>query len=352
MNGRIITFAEALREAAREALASDPAVFIIGLGAPDPKGIFATTTGLADAFPGRVLDMPVAENAVTGMCIGAAMTGMRPLITHQRVDFALTAMEQIANQAGNWRYMFGGRRGLPITMRMVIGRGWGQGPQHAQSLQATFAHFPGLKVVMPATAADAGGLLLSAIAEDDPVIFLEHRWLHASTSEVPERLRPIEIGKAAIRRRGRDVTIAATSLMVLEALRAAEALAAAGVEAEVIDLRSIAPLDRDCLLESVRRTGRFVAADTGWHSFGVAAETIATVTEGAFASLIAPPARVALPDAPSPTSPALAVAYYPGAPEIENTVRRLLDMPERPDAAADESPVGRDVPGQSFTGPF
>ncbi len=352
MSGRIISYAEALREATREALSRDPSVFVIGLGAPDPKGIFATTIGLAEAFPGRVLDMPVSENAVTGMCIGAAMTGMRPLITHQRVDFALTAMEQIANQAGNWRYMFGGRRGLPLTMRMVIGRGWGQGPQHAQSLQATFAHFPGLKVLMPATAADAGGLLLAAIADDDPVILLEHRWLHASTSEVPEHLRPLEIGKAVIRRCGRDVTIAATSLMVLEALRAAEELAAAGVEAEVIDLRSIAPMDRDCLLESVRRTGRFVAADTGWHSFGAAAEMIATVSEGAFSGLISPPVRVALPDAPSPTSPALAVAYYPGALAIENTIRRLLDMPERPDDVGGKSPVGRDVPGKTFTGPF
>src|SRR6516164_1480228 len=258
-NDRQLTYAQAINEAIDLSLARDPKVYVIGLGVPDTDGIFGTTRNLAKKYgPRRVFDMPVAESGMTGIALGSALVGMRPVMTHVRVEFSMLAMDQICNQAAKWHYMFGGQACVPLTVRMIIGRGWGQGAQHSQSLHAWFAHIPGLKVVMPSTVYDAKGLLMAAIADDNPVILLEHRWLLGMRGHVPEGPYEVPLGQPRIARRGRDLTIVGSSYTTLEALRAADQLAAEGVDAEVIDLRTIAPLDDSQILDSVRRTGHLV----------------------------------------------------------------------------------------------
>lgn len=349
--GRLLKYSEALREAADICLERDPRVYMMGLGVPDPKGIFGTTVGLQEKYGDRrVFDMPVSENGMTGVAIGSAIVGMRPVLTHQRLDFALLSLEQIVNQAAKWHYMFGGKMRVPLVIRMIIGRGWGQGPQHSQSLQAWFAHVPGLKVVMPTTAYDAKGLFIAAVEDDNPVIFLEHRWLHNVTGDVPAGHYTTPIGKARVAREGGDVTIVAASYMVLEALKAAEELVSQGVEAEVIDLRTISPLDHEAIAASVARTGRLVVVDTASKSFGIAAEILASVAEAGIA-LRCPPTRVSLPDFPTPTAPILARHYYPRAPQVEDAVRVQLGLPARPPEVLGDADF-LDVPDPSFTGPF
>jgi pyruvate dehydrogenase E1 component beta subunit len=256
-------------------------------------------------------------------------------------------MDQIVNNAAKWKYMSGGTLSVPLTIRAIIGRGWGQAAQHSQSLQATLAHVPGLAVVMPATPADAKGLLMAALAADFPVICLEHRWLYDKSGPVPEEPYMLPIGRGRIAREGRDVTIAAVSHMVLEALDAAAKLAADGIAAEVVDLRSVRPLDADLVAASVAKTGRLVVADTGWRGFGVGAEIAARIVEECFGALRAPIRRVALPEVPTPCSPALERIYYPGAPEIVAAARSTLG--EAGVGAAPSTPDGRH---REFSGPF
>jgi len=256
---RTITAAEAIREAQDVALAADAAVCVIGEGVADPKGVFGTTVGLVDAHgPARVIEMPLAENAFTGMAIGAAMMGQRPIVVHQRVEFSLLAMEQMVNSAAKLHYVSGGAHRVPLVIRLVVGRGWGQGPQHSQSLEAMFATVPGLKVIAPALPADAKGMLLSAIADDNPVIVLEHRWIHYTAGAVDEGWAAEPLDGPRRLRAGDDVTVVASSYMTLEAMQALDALAAEGVGVDLFDLRVIRPLDLDAVAESVRRTGRLV----------------------------------------------------------------------------------------------
>jgi len=350
---RILPFHQAILEATDICLERDPRVYLMGLGVPDPRGIFGTTIGLQEKFgPGRVFDVPVSENGMTGIAIGSAITGYRPILTHQRFDFALLTMEQLVNQAAKWHYMFGGQASVPLVIRMVIGRGWGQGPQHSQALHAWFAHVPGLKVVMPATAADAKGLLISAVEDNNPVIFLEHRWLHAITGHVPEGHYTTPIGPARTVREGKDVTIAATSYMVLEAIRASEMLEENGIFAEILDMRTIAPLDLPRITASVEKTGRLAVADIGTKSFGIGAEIISTLTEINPAIFKAPPTRIALPDFPTPTSPALAAHYYPRAPHIADGVLRMFGKSGSQETLQCDSSLHYDVPDRSFKGPF
>ncbi len=350
---RQLKFSDAIREATDQAMAIDPSVYIVGLGVPDPKGIFGTTLGLVDKYgPDRVMDMPLSENAMTGIALGSALAGMRPIITHQRMDFALVAMEQMVNQAAKWHYMFNGQACVPMVVRMIIGRGWGQGPQHSQSLQAWFAHIPGLKVVMPTTAYDAKGLMAAAIEDNNPVIFIEHRWLHGVADAVPEAYYTVPIGKARVMRSGTDVTVVGTSYMALESLRAADILKDLGVSAEVIDLRTIRPWDTETVLASVRKTGRLVVADTGGTAFGISAEIVATVLEREFSALQAAPVRIALPDHPCPTSPALADHYYPRANTLVDTILRMLGKECVTSVQPGHALQKLDVPDPSFKGPF
>lgn len=350
---RELKFNRALREAIDLCMEEDPTVYLMGLGVPDPKGIFGSTLGLAEKYgPSRVMDMPTSENGMTGIAIGSALVGMRPIMTHQRLDFALLALDQLVNQGAKWHYMFGGQRPVPLVVRMIIGRGWGQGPQHSQSLQAWFAHVPGLKVVMPATPHDAKGLLIASIEDPNPVIFLEHRWLYDIRGPVPEGIYRVPLGCARVARAGEDLTIVAASYMTLEALRAADALAADGIAAEVIDLRTLSPLDEEAILRSVRKTGRLIVADTGWTSYGIGAEIIARVTERALDALAAPPRRVALPDCPAPTSSALTKCYYPRAAQIVDAAGAILGLALAGSPAGSNESRHPDVPDPSFTGPF
>ncbi len=350
---REIKYSEAINEAIDLCMSRDPAVYIMGLGVPDPKGIFGTTTGLQQKYgKERVMDMPLSENGMTGVAIGSALVGMRPIMTHQRIDFAMLAMEQIVNQAANWHYMFGGKMSVPLVIRMIIGRGWGQGAQHSQSLQAWFAHVPGLKVIMPTTPYDAKGLLISSIEDNNPVICIEHRWLYNLTGLVPESEYRVPIGKAKVIRKGDDLTIVSLSHMTIEALRSAEILAKDGISTEVVDVRTLKPLDETLIFESVRKTGRVLVLDTGWKTVGFSAEIVARIAENAFSYLKCPPERMALPDCPTPTSPALDRYYYPRVPDIAATASRMLGIKATEYDRITVVDVPFDVPDKNFTGPF
>lgn len=311
-------FREAIRDATVEVMREDPRVFVLGIGVSDVKGVFGTTLGLAEEFGAdRVFDIPISENALAGVCVGATFRGLRPIFVHQRIDFLMLTMDQLVNHAAKWRSMFGGRQAVPLVMRAIVGRGWGNGPQHTQSLHALFAHVPGLKVVVPATPYDAKGLLIGAIENDDPVIYIEHRWLHEEEGEVGGGSYRVPLGSARVARTGSDLTIAAVGPLVHEALKAAQALMGQGISAEVIDIRSIRPLDRKTLLTSVARTGRLVVADADWGPCGVSAEIVALVAEHALDALKAAPVRVTWPDSPVPSSAALETRFYPGSRQIQ-----------------------------------
>ena len=353
-----IKFNEAILQATDQLMAEDPSVYIMGLGVPDPKGIFGTTTGLEKKYGSqRVLDMPTSENGMTGIAIGSALLGLRPIMTHQRVDFFLLALDQLINNAAKWHYMFGGQASVPLVIRLIIGRGWGQGPQHSQTLHSYFAHIPGLKVVMPSTPYDAKGLLAAAVKDNNSVIFLEHRWLHNIYGEVPAELYSIPLGKANIVTAGSDLTIISCSHMTLEAFKAAKYLKEDGISVEIVDLRSIRPLDKETLLASVKKTGHVLIADPDWKTCGFASEIVSLIVEEAFDHLKVPPKRVTYPDSLSPTSWVLANHYYPTAKDIAVAALNLLKRPtcarKLLENILQEKMGGPlDVPDPSFTGPF
>ena len=346
-------FATAINDALHQAMANDSSVICYGLGVTDPRAVFGTTASLEKRFGSeRVFDMPTSENAMTGIAIGAALNGIKTVMTHQRIDFFLLAMDQLVNGAAKWHYMFGGQSSIPITIRLIIGRGWGQGPTHSQNLQAWFAHIPGLKVVMPTTPEDAKGLLLASIFDPNPVIFLEHRWLHNAIGEVPDGDIRVPLGRAKIAKPGTDLTLVAMSYMTVEALHAANYLEQQGVSCEVIDLRTIKPLDWQTVMDSVTKTGRLLALDSGFTTGSVAGEIVARVAMEKFHDLKSAPARLAMPDVPEPTSPALTEGFYVRAADVAAKVMEMvgrdpgrvrLDLP---------APTPHDVPGEWFKGPF
>lgn len=356
---RILNVAEAIREATDIAMARDPRIFVMGEGVSDPKAIFGTTAGLAERHgAARVMEMPIAENGFTGIAIGAAIMGRRPLIVHQRVDFALLSLEQLFNNAAKTCYITEGRHTVPIVVRMIVGRGWGQGPAHSQSLESLFAMVPGLKVVMPTTAREAKGQLIAALEDPNPVIMIEHRWVHYATGHVPEGYYTVPLDGPRRVREGGDVTIVATSYMLLEALRAAETLAKVGVGADVIDMAVLRPFEADLIVESVRRTGRLLCVDTGFRRFGIGAEVVATVVERALESLIKPPVRLGLPEHPTPSTRALLADFYPTTLSIIDAAAALADIDParlavpRAELALELAKLPVDVPHPTFRGPF
>jgi len=318
-------YADAIRAGLCDAMRLDPSVFVFGIGVDGKSGVFGTTYGLVDEFGAeRVFDTPISEQGLTALAAGAANAGLRPVLVHQRFDFSLYAMDQIANWISLWRYISGGVATMPLTIRVIVGKGWGQGAQHAKSLHAWFAHLPGMQVVMPATPADAKGLLIQSIFSDDPTLFVEARSLFSMEEEVPVAPYRIALGKACVRRQGTDISIVAMGSMAPNALDAADILSKEGVSAEVLDLRTVAPLDIAAVLNTVRHTGRLVVCEPGWGDMGVAAEILAAVSERAHGALKAPPTRVAWPRTYSPTSSALEGAYYPGANEIVTACRTAV----------------------------
>ena len=349
----VMTFANAINEALTEAMTLDSDVICYGLGVPDPKGVFGTTIGLQEKFgDDRVFDMPTSENAMTGIGVGAALYGLRPVITHQRLDFALLSMDQLVNNAAKWRFMFGGQRGVSLTVRMILGRGWGQGPTHSQNLQAWFAHVPGLKVVMPTTASDAKGLLLSSIFDPDPVMFLEHRWLHNLRGEVPDGDWRVSLGKATFLRKGADVTVVSMSYMTIEALHAVDHVSTQGVYCDLIDLRCVRPLDWQAVEASVNRTGRLLVLDTGNLTGSISGEIVARIAENCWDKLKCPPQRLAMPDYPEATSPGLTENYHVRAEHIAKKIGVMIAKEVEFSSLKNQRVHPHDVPGDWFKGPF
>jgi len=322
---RKLCYSLAINEAFHQMMAIDESVFLIGQGTKSPWYVGNTAKGLLDRFGAkRIIDTPVSENAMTGAAVGAAIAGMKPIIVHPRMDFMFYAFDPIINQAANWHYMNGGKLSVPVVIWGIINRGGEQAAQHSQALHAMFSHVPGLKVVMPATAYDAKGLMISAILDPNPVIYIDDRFLYGAEDVVPGNIYEVEIGKGIIRKEGTGVTVVAISLMVREALKAADNLAKQGIDVECIDLRTAKPIDRDLILASVKKTGRLVVADVGWKTCGLAAEISALVSEQAFEYLKAPIIRVALPDCPAPASAVLEKEYYKTHMDIEVAVKKVL----------------------------
>jgi acetoin:2,6-dichlorophenolindophenol oxidoreductase subunit beta len=324
---RTTTYVHAINEALRQLMEQSDRVFLMGQGVTSPWYVGNTTVGLLERFGhDRVIDTPVSENGITGAAVGAALAGMRPIVVHPRLDFMYYAFDPIMNHAANWRYMFGDKLGVPVTIWGIINRGGEQSAQHSQAIQALFAHIPGLKVVMPATPYDAKGLLVAASEDGDPVVFIDDRWLYDIEGEVPEELYSVPIGKGVVRKKGKDITIVASSYMAVEALKAAYALENEGLDIEVIDLRTIKPLDAPLILRSLRKTGRLLIADGGWKTCGISAEVSAIIAEGPLIKTIkAPVMRVALPDVPAPASSVLEKAYYKRSPDIGSAARQLME---------------------------
>jgi pyruvate dehydrogenase E1 component beta subunit len=322
---RALTYGLAINEAIHQMMAADPSVLLLGQGVKSPWYVGSTANGLLDRFgPERVIDTPVSENAMTGAAVGAALAGMRPIVVHPRMDFMLYAFDPIINQAANWHYMSGGRSSVPVVFWGIINRGGEQAAQHSQALHSLFAHIPGLKVVAPSTSFDAKGLMIAAIRDANPVVFIDDRRLYDLEEEVPEEIYEVEIGRGIIRQEGEDVTIIALSSLAPAALEAASSLGREGVSCQVVDLRSLRPLDCQLITESVAGTGRAVIADPGWKTGGIGAEVAALLSEEAPGLLKSPVRRVALPDTPAPAARALERAYYPVADDITAAVRSLL----------------------------
>jgi acetoin:2,6-dichlorophenolindophenol oxidoreductase subunit beta len=322
---RELDYGSAINEAFTQLLESDPTVLLIGQGLYSPWYVGSSMVELEKHFgTDRVIDCPVSENGTTGIAIGAAMAGLRPVMVHPRMDFMVLATDQILNQAAKAHYMFGGAVSVPVVIRGIINRGGEQAAQHSQALQSHYMHIPGLKVVMPSTAYDAKGLLIASVYDGNPVIYIDDRWLYSERCAVPEAAYQVPLGQGAIRRPGTDATIVAISYMNIEALKAAETLAAEGIECEVVDPRTLKPLDEDIIYGSVAKTGRLVVADGAWRSCGAAGEISALVAENAFDSLRAPIQRVTLAEAPAPASAPLEKAYYPWADDIVAAVKRTI----------------------------
>ena len=323
---RRLNYAKAINEALSQAMGLLPEVIILGQLVDYKPGVFGTTTGLADRFgTDRVQDFPVAESMMTSTAIGAALVGMRPVLVHQRLDFMMYSLDAIVNWLSLWRFKSNGESGIPVTIRAIVGKGWGQGPQHSKSLHAWFAHLPGIKVAMPATAYDIKGLLLESILGEDPAIIIENRSLFSMTDDVPEVPYRVRFGQAVIRRTGTDLTLVAIGAMVPIALRVASQLASESIDVEVIDPRTISPLDKDAICDSVSKTKRLVVADPGWQSVGVAAEIVSLVCERLGSELVANPARICLPDSHTPMSAALEEKYYPNDESLAKAIRTMFE---------------------------
>ncbi|MFA9563466.1 MAG: alpha-ketoacid dehydrogenase subunit beta [Acidimicrobiales bacterium] len=325
MSGRELTYLKAFNEGLRQVMEADPDVFVAGEDVGRTGGVFHSFDGLVDQFgERRMVDTPIAEQAIIGLGIGAAVVGLRPIVDLMFMDFVLVSMDQIANQAAKLKYMFGGNARLPMTITTNGGAGLSAGAQHSQSLEAMLCHVPGLKVVMPSTPYDMKGLLVACVRDDNPTILVKHKKMLGIKGEVPEDLYEVPIGTASVTRTGADVTLVAYSRMAVEALAAAEQLVGEGIDCEVIDLRTVAPLDIETVVASARKTNRIVVVHEAVRSGGLGAEIAAQVQEHAFDHLDAPVARVGAPAAPIPFSPALESAYVPDAERIAAEIRATL----------------------------
>lgn len=323
-NGREITYGEAIREAIAEEMRRDPRVFIMGEDVAETGTVFKVLTGLVDEFgPKRVIDTPISEAGFTGMGVGAALTGMRPIVDIMFGDFITLTMDQMVNQAAKTHYMSGGKLKVPMVMRTTLGATRRSAAQHSQSLHAWFSHIPGLKIALPATPYDAKGLMKSAVRDDNPVVIFEDKMMYQTKGVVPEEEYTIPLGVADVKRVGSDITLVATSSMVLVALEAAERLAEIDISAEVIDPRTTFPLDKQTLIESAKKTSRAMVIDEGYQRYGVTGEIASVIAEGAFYYLDAPVKRMGAMDVPVPFSPVLEDLTVPTAVGVVEMAKSL-----------------------------
>ncbi|MBO88276.1 MAG: alpha-ketoacid dehydrogenase subunit beta [Rickettsiales bacterium] len=322
---RELSYAGAVYEATRQEMARDENVFVFGLGVDDAKGMYGTTADLHKEFGStRNFDTPLSEDAMTGVAIGAALAGMRPIHVHQRMDFLLLCMNQLINMAAKTSYMFAGACNVPMVVRAIIGRSWGQGAQHSQALHSFFMHVPGIKVVAPTTPHDAKGCLIAAIRDDNPVIFMEHRMLYGNRGVVPKEIYEVPFGQARQLTEGQDITIIGVSHMVVECLRAAQVLKGVGISAEVIDPVTLAPLDINAILTSANKTGHLLIVDTSWTICGAGSEIVARVVEETGEQGIPKMKRMGFAPAPCPTTRPLENIYYPNGQTIAEAAHQLV----------------------------
>lgn len=347
-------FALQIHECLDENLLRDSKFIVMGLGVNDPKGVFGTTTDLSNKYGrDRVLETPTSENAMTGIGVGLAISGFRPLMVHQRLDFFLLAMDQLVNSAAKWHYMFGGQQSVPITIRLILGRGWGQGPTHSQNLHAWFTHIPGLKVVMPAFARDVKQLLQSSIDDPNPVLFIEDRWCHVQEVDRSEISNTkLTLGRAEVVKEGLDITIVSAGFSTIQSLQAVSALEKNGINAELIDLKSLKPLDLDTIATSIQKTGRLLVVDSGAPISSFASEIISIVSRKYFSSLKQAPQMITAPDVPEPTSHGVIEEFKFDSSTIAAAIGEMLSREINPEdiRALRKFPI--DVPNSDFKGPF
>ena len=351
-----IKFSKAINEAMHYCMKKDKKVLCFGLGVTDPKRIFGSTEGLLEKFgKNRVFDVPTSENAITGIGIGLSLNKFKPVMVHQRLDFFLLAMDQLVNSAAKYYYMFGKRISVPITIRLIIGRGWGQGPTHSQCLHSWFAHIPGLKVVMPANANDAKNLLISSINDPNPVVFIEHRWLYDNETKYENKIS--KLGRAEVVKKGKDVTIVAMSILVLEAIQASKILKKYfNISTEVINLKTIAPLDWNLLFRSVKKTKNLIVADLGFSNNSFANEVIYRCENKV--KFKNKSIKIAMPDYSVPTSISLTEDFYPNSITIIKKILKMFNIKFeekflkkfKEELSLDKN--HHDVPGSWFKGPF
>jgi len=357
-NKNTIKFSDAILDGMSYALKNIQGTYIIGEGVPDPKAIFGTTKGLSKKYNNKkIFDMPVAEAGMTGIVIGSSINGLRPIMIHQRVDFMLISMDQLANTAAKLSYIFNGQLNVPIVIRAVIGRGWGQSAQHSQTLESLFANFPGLKVVSPSNAIDARDLLVASIRDNNPVIFLEHRWLHDTYSNF-QPLRKITLDGPKKISNGKDLTIIGFSYSISEILNATKILKKADIKIEIIDLRIIRPLNLKLIFKSVLKTRKVIIVDNGFSNYGVSSEIIASICEKMSNKLKANPIRIGIEAHPTPSTKSLITNYYPSVKKIIKSATKLLSLNNNKiqkineELAKYNNNLEIDVPNQDFKGPF
>ena len=352
MNKNKKKFNEAINDGLIFSLKKDKNLLCYGLGINDPKTTFSTTHNLLEKFgKKRIFEVPNSENTVMGLAVGAALGDVRSIISHQRLDFFLLAMDQLVNSAAKWKYMFGRKKSLPITIRLIIGRGWGQGPTHSQNLQSWFNHIPGLKIVCPASPRDAQQLLINSIFDPNPVIFIEHRWLHNVYGPV-EKPKIEKLSLNRIYKKGKDITIVSNGYLTLEAIKASEILKSEmGIDVEIIDLNIIKPLNLTLILSSIKKTKRLICLDTGMTTGSISSDIVSKVVSRSMKDLKSPPAIIGLPDIPIPST-YNGASFYPNYKNIIFKVKKILNVKKKINKNHFKLDGPIDVPGNWFKGPF
>jgi len=347
MKRDLSNFSEAINDALNIAMKKNKKIIVIGLGVDDPKRTFGTTKYLKEKYgANRVFDMPTAENGFTGFALGLAITGFRPVIVHQRVEFSLLSIEQIFNQIAKWNYMSGGLVPVPMVIRLIIGKGWGQGPQHSQSLETIFSHIPGLKVVCPSNPEDARGLMIASIKDNNPVIFYEHRWCHEIKGKISKKINNFKIGKAKVLKKGKHISLISFSYSIIECMYAAKILKKYGILCDVLDLRSLRPLDKKSILNTARKTKKILIVDNGMKTFGISSEVMSIIHENLNNIYVE---RIGVLETPIPSTVGLAKYCYPEHDKIVSKICKMLKIKKKIILKKKKYP---DQPNFDFEGPF